>query len=154
MAILSDRVRQQLRTRFESQLDGSVQLWLYTRPGSSRLILPAGLGCATCEDAREIADGVRDAASGKVSLEVIDVSRDGERAAAARVSEVPTILVGRPGEMARIRFQGLPAGTEFPAFVDAVERVSRNDPGLVQSSLDALAMVAEPLELMVFATPT
>ena len=47
MAILSDQVKRQLQDRFAQQLSGPVQLTLYTRPGTGRLILPSGFGCAT-----------------------------------------------------------------------------------------------------------
>ena len=152
MAIVPDRVKEQLLNRFEESLVGPVRLTLYTKPGSSRLILPAGVGCATCADAREIAEALHTAAPDKVALEVVDVSRDGEPA--SKVSEVPTIVVSSDDTDSRIRFQGLPAGTEFAAVVDAVERVSRNEPGLSEVSLGQLAKLTEPLEVMVFATPT
>jgi alkyl hydroperoxide reductase subunit AhpF len=152
MPIISDRIREQLRARFEAGLKGPVQLTLYTRPGSSRLILPAGVGCATCEDAREMVEAVRDASPQTISLDVIDVTQDS--AQASTITDVPTIVVGSGTDDARIRFQGLPAGTEFPALIDAVERVSRNEHGLSQLSLDRIARLTEPAELMVFATPT
>lgn len=154
MPIVNERVRDQLRTRFESRLSGPVALQLFTRPGSGRLVLPAGVGCPTCADAQEIAEALRDAAPAKISLEVVDVSRDGEQTAARGSTEVPTLAIGRSGEEARIRFQGLPAGTEFAALLDAVERVSNADVGLDATSLKDLAKVTQPLELMVFATPT
>ncbi len=152
MGSVPERVREQLRTRFE-QLRGAVHLRLYTRPGSSRLILPAGVGCATCEDARQIAQALRDAALDKVQLDILDITRD-EQGTASRVTEVPTIVLSTNGEDGRIRFQGLPAGTEFAALVDAVERVSRNEHGLGPESLASLAKLTEPVEIMVFATPT
>jgi alkyl hydroperoxide reductase subunit AhpF len=150
--MLSDRVREQLRLRFESGLHGPVHMKLYIKPGSARLILPAGVGCATCQDAREIVEALRDAAPEKLTLEVIDITREG--AQASEITDVPTILVSSSTAGARIRFQGLPAGTEFPALVDAVERVSRNDHGLSEISLGRLAKLTEPMEVMVFATPT
>ena len=61
MAVIPEPVRQQLKDRFESVLTGPVHLTLYTRPGSSRLILPAGLGCPTCDDARQMVELLRDA---------------------------------------------------------------------------------------------
>ena len=67
MALIPEQVRQQLKDRFDTALTGPVHLTLYTRPGSSRLILPAGVGCATCQDAREMAELLRDAAPEKVS---------------------------------------------------------------------------------------
>jgi len=154
MALIPEQVRQQLKDRFETVLTGPVHLTLYTRPGSSRLILPAGVGCPTCQDAREMAELLRDAAPEKITMDVVDVSRDEERALADGVPEVPTIALGSDSETGRIRFQGLPTGTEFPALIDAVERVSRAEPGLSEDSLAALAKLTEPTEVMVFATPT
>jgi alkyl hydroperoxide reductase subunit AhpF len=154
MAVIPESVRQQLKDRFDTVLSGAVKLTLYTRPGSSRLILPAGLGCPTCEEARQMAELLRDAAPDKITLEVVDVSRDGARVEIDEVADVPTIAVASDGEIGRIRFQGLPTGTEFPALIDAVERVSRAEHGLSQESLDALAKLTEPTEVMVFATPT
>jgi alkyl hydroperoxide reductase subunit AhpF len=154
MAVIPDSVRQQLKDRFETVLTGPVYLTLYTRPGSSRLILPAGLGCPTCEDARQMAELLRDAAPEKITLEVVDVSRDAARVEIDEVADVPTIAIASESDTGRIRFQGLPTGTEFPALIDAVERASRVEHGLSQESLDALAKLTEPTEVMVFATPT
>ena len=154
MAVIPEPVRQQLKDRFESVLTGPVHLTLYTRPGSSRLILPAGLGCPTCEDARQMAELLRDAAPEKISLDVVDVSCDPARSTADGVDDVPTIAIASNSETGRIRFQGLPTGTEFPALIDAVERVSREEHGLSEESVAALAKLTEPAEVMVFATPT
>jgi alkyl hydroperoxide reductase subunit AhpF len=154
MTVIPEHVRAQLKARFELRLTGPVHLTLYTRPGSSRLILPAGLGCATCEDARQMAELLRDAAPEKVTLDVVDTSRDQGRADADHVNDVPTLALGVDGESGRIRFQGLPAGTEFPALIDAIERVSRAEHSLNAVSLAELAKLKEPTEVMVFATPT
>jgi len=150
MAILSEGVRDQLRARFGERLTGPVQLILYTRPGSGRLILPSGLGCQTCEEARQLAEELRDAAPDKVSLEVIDVTAT----ETPDVEEVPTLKVAAPGGDPRIAWQGLPGGFEFATVVDAMERVSAADPGLSPESLEWLARLDQDLEVMVFATPT
>ena len=154
MSVIPEQVRQQLKDRFEISLSGPVRLTVYTRPGSSRLILPAGLGCATCEDARQMAEALRDGAPERITLDVVDVTRDEERALADGIPDVPTIAIASDSEIGRIRFQGLPTGTGFPALIDAVERVSRAEPGLSEESLEALAKLTEPTEVMVFATPT
>src|ERR1700682_5619491 len=106
MALIPESVRQQLEDRFQTVLTGSVHLTLYTRPGSSRLILPAGLGCPTCEDARQMAELLRDAAPEKITLEVVDVSRDAARVEIDQVTEVPTIAVGSLPSMARTSCAG------------------------------------------------
>src|SRR5437588_8309900 len=120
MANLSEGVREQLRARFAERLSGPVHLTLYTRPGSGRLILPSGLGCQTCEEARQLAEELRDAAPDQVTLQVIDVTAT----PVPEVTEVPTLKVSAPGGDARIAWQGLPGGFEFATVVDAMERVS------------------------------
>ena len=44
MALLNDQIKQQLHDRFAETLKEPVQLTLYTRPGTGRLILPSGMG--------------------------------------------------------------------------------------------------------------
>lgn len=149
MAILTEQVKQQVREHFADRLSGPVQLTLYTRPGSGRLILPSGLGCATCEEARQLADDVQSAAPELIQLEVVDVT-----AQESDVKDLPTLTLGLPEEEPRIRWLGLPAGYEFATVVDAIERVSAGEHGLSERSLEKLAEVAEPLEVLVFATPT
>ena len=149
MAILSDQVKRQLQERFAQQLSGPVQLTLYTRPGSGRLILPSGLGCATCDDARQLAEELREASPDLIDLRVVDVSVED-----VDVREVPTLTLAFPGEDPRISWQGLPAGYEFATVVDALERVSSGAHGLADASLEALASLTGPVDVMVFATPT
>jgi alkyl hydroperoxide reductase subunit AhpF len=149
MAILNERVKEQLRERFAQRLSGPVQLKLYTRPGTGRLILPSGLGCATCDDARELAEDLQASAPGLIHLEVVDVSQQ-----ESEVTELPTLALGFPGEEPRIRWQGLPAGYEFATVVDAMERVSTGEHGLSEHAVEKLAAVNEPVEVLVFATPT
>jgi alkyl hydroperoxide reductase subunit AhpF len=149
MGILNDRVKEQLRERFAQRLSGPVQLKLYTRPGTGRLILPSGLGCATCDDARELSEDLQASAPELIHLDVVDVTQQ-----ESDVSEVPTLTLGFPGEQPRIRWQGLPAGYEFATVVDAIERVSTGEHGLSEATLESLAAVDEELEVLVFATPT
>ncbi|HEY4028300.1 MAG TPA: hypothetical protein VGO86_17870, partial [Candidatus Dormibacteraeota bacterium] len=155
MAILTDQLKRQLQERFAGQLSGPVQLTLYTRPGTGRLILPGGLGCATCDDARQLAEELQTSAPDLISLRVVDVSLEeddlppltprrmrggGEE---SEVREVPTLMLGFPGEAPRIGWQGLPAGYEFATVVDAIERVSTGGHGLSETSLEALGGLTE-----------
>ena len=149
MAILSDQLKRQLQDRFAEQLSGPVQLTLYTRPGTGRLILPSGMGCATCDDARQIAEELHEAAPDLVGLRVVDITAE-----ESDVAEVPTLALGFPGEEPRIRWQGLPAGYEFATVVDALERMSSGVHGLSDATVEALAGLTNPVDVMVFATPT
>jgi alkyl hydroperoxide reductase subunit AhpF len=149
MAILNDQVKQQVRDRFAEHLSGPVQLRLYTRPGTGRLILPSGLGCPTCDDARQLALDLQEAAPDLIHLDVVDITSQ-----ESDVTDVPTLTLAYPGEEARITWQGLPAGYEFATVVDAIERVSTGDHGLSEDTVQALAGLTEPVDVMVFATPT
>jgi alkyl hydroperoxide reductase subunit AhpF len=149
MAILTDQVKRQVQERFAQQLSGPVQLKLYTKPGTGRLILPTGLGCRTCEDTRRLVEELQEAAPDLIDLEVIDVS-----AQESDVRDVPTLTLGFPGEAPRIRWVGMPAGYEFATVVDALERVSSGAHDLSEATVDALGKVTDPIDVMIFATPT
>jgi alkyl hydroperoxide reductase subunit AhpF len=149
MALLNEQVTQQLRDRFTETLKEPVRLTLYTRPGSGRLILPSGVGCATCDDTRALVEELAATAPDLLALEVVDVS-----AQESQVTEVPTLALGRSGEEARISWQGLPAGFEFATVVDAIERASSGELGLSEETGEALQRLVEPVEVMVFVTPT
>jgi len=150
MPILDERLAQQLRERFAERLKAPVELRLATRPGTGRLILPSGYGCATCDDARALVEEVAATAPDQLRVEIVDVVEH----PGSDAEEVPTLAVGAPGEPARIRFQGLPAGFEFATVIDAIERVSAGDHGLGPLSTEALERITEDVEVMVFATPT
>jgi alkyl hydroperoxide reductase subunit AhpF len=148
MAIVDDRLREELRTRFADRLREPVRLQLFIRPGSGRLILPSGVGCATCPDAREIAEAIAEAGGERISLEVVDITIQPDG-----VESVPTLRIGPADQEPRIAYQGLPAGFEFATVIDAVERVSRSEVGLNDTSLDRLKLISEPVEVMIFTTP-
>lgn len=149
MAVIPSQIQRQLEARFQERLREPVELTLYTRPSAGRLILPSGMGCATCDDARQLAEALEQAAPEHISLKVVDITSE-----ASSVQEVPTLTVAPPGEEPRVRWQGLPAGYEFSTVVDAIERISADGHGLGETSLQRLGLLTEPLEVMVFTTPT
>src|SRR5256886_17467362 len=112
MALIPEQVRQQLKDRFEAALTGPVHLTLYTRPGSSRLILPAGVGCATRQDPREMAEVLRDAAPEKITLDEVDYTREEERAITDEGPDVSTTAAASESTTRRIRVPGLPTWPE------------------------------------------
>src|SRR5579872_2030671 len=108
MALIDEKTKEQLSQRLAHSLTGPVDLRLYRRPDSGRLILPGGLGCQTCDVTEELARALVAAAPDKLTLTVVDVTQG-----PADVEAVPTLTVGVPGEESRITFQGLPSGYEF-----------------------------------------
>jgi hypothetical protein len=137
-----------LRERLAA-LAGPVELRLYRKPDSGRLVLSPGVGCATCDLTEELLRSVADAAPERISFTVIDVGGPGEAP-----DEVPTVTVAAPGEEPRIAFQGLPSGYEFATLLDAIERVSVRTGDLAPELSDRLSRLEQDVEVMVFVTPT
>lgn len=143
MPILSDDLKAQLRERFGETLTGTVDLHLRVRPSLGPLVVPGAATCETCDPCRELAEGLAEASD----LVHLTVSEDPALTA-------PVLEVARPGEPARISFEGLPSGYEFTSLLDAVERVSNADSGLSAETREALEGLDKDVELMVFVTPT
>lgn len=149
MALIDEKTKEQLRERLARTLAGPVELRLYRRPDSGRLILPGGVGCPTCDAAEELARALVEAAPDKLRLTVIDTSLE-----PGDVEAVPSLAVAAPGEEGRITFQGLPAGYEFATLLDAVERTSGSGDELAAETAGRLAELEGEVEVMVFVTPT
>lgn len=149
MALIDEKTRQEVRNRLAGTLEQPVELRLYRRPDSGRLILPGGVRCATCDAAEELARALTEAVPDKLSLSIVDVSQD-----SAPIGAVPTLTVARPGEEPRVVFQGLTAGYEFATLLDAVERVSSSAPQLPPELAERLSALEGEVEVIVFVTPT
>ena len=149
MALIDEKTKEQVRERLGRTLGGPVELRLYRRPDSGRLILPGGLGCQTCAAAEELARALVEAAPDKLRLTVVDVSQE-----PVEVEAVPSLTVAAPGEESRITFQGLPAGYEFATLLDAVERTSGSGSEFPPEIAGRLAELEDDVEVMVFVTAT
>jgi glutaredoxin-like protein len=149
MALIDEETKGQIRERLAKTLTGPVELRLYRRPDTGRLILPGGVGCSTCNEAEELARTLTEAAPDKLQLTVIDTSLE-----PAEVEAVPSLTVSAPGEEGRISFQGLPAGYEFATLLDAIERTSGRGDGLSPEVAERLGELDTEVEVMVFVTPT
>jgi glutaredoxin-like protein len=149
MALMDERTKEHVRKRLAETMSQAVELRLYRRPDTSRLILPGGVGCQTCDVTEELMRTLVEAASDKLQLTVIDVTQE-----SADVEAVPTLTVGRPGEESRITFQGLPSGYEFATLLEAIERASGAGHELSPEVTEQLAGLPREVEVMVFVTPT
>jgi glutaredoxin-like protein len=149
MTLMDEKTKQQVRERLAETLSGPVELRLYRRPDTGRLILPGGVGCQTCDATEELARTLVELAPDKLQLTVIDISEQ-----RGEVDTVPTLTVARPAEESRITFQGLPSGYEFATVLDAIERASGTGDELSPEVAERLAKLASDVEVMVFVTPT
>lgn len=149
MALMDAKTKEQVRERLARTLGDPVELTLYRRPDTGRLVLPGGLGCQTCDASEELARTLVEAAPEKLKLTVVDVTEQ-----PADVESVPALTVGRAGEPSRITFQGLPSGYEFATLLDAIERASATGHQLSDAAVDGLTGLEDDIEVMVFVTPT
>jgi alkyl hydroperoxide reductase subunit AhpF len=142
MPILQARDEEAVRKEFE-RIGGPVKLVVFSQE------LTAADLCRQNEQlVREVA-----ALNEQISVEVLNLAIDRDRAAAYQVDQVPSIVV----EGARdhgIRFFGIPSGYEFSNLIDAIILVSTGEPQLTEQTKTSLSGLAGDVEIKVFSTPT
>jgi alkyl hydroperoxide reductase subunit AhpF len=149
MPLLSEANQKQLREVLEAEMVDDVKVTLYTKKESA-LIVP-GRECETCKDTGEILQEVT-SLSDKLQLEVHDFYDEQEQAADSGIHRIPAFTVeGRA--RGRVRFFGIPAGHEFPAFIQDVVEVSKGSTSLSEGSREALGTLEKDVHIQVFTTP-
>lgn len=89
----------------------------------------------------------------KISVEVLNLAIDRDRAEAYGVTQLPAIVVEGARDYG-IRFYGLPSGYEFSNLIDSIVVASTGEPALTEETRTALAGLAADVDIMVFSTPT
>jgi alkyl hydroperoxide reductase subunit AhpF len=89
----------------------------------------------------------------RLSVEVLNLAIDRERAEAYGVEEVPAIVVEGARDYG-IRFYGIPGGYEFSNLIDSIIVASSGEPALTEETKARLAELAEDVHIKVFSTPT
>jgi alkyl hydroperoxide reductase subunit AhpF len=142
MAFLTPQNEGEVRKAF-GQLRDPVQLIVFSQS------LAAAELCADNEQlVREVA-----ALSDKITVEVLNLAIDRERAAGYGVDRVPAIVVEGARDYG-IRFYGVPLGYEFGNLIDAIIVASTGEPALADATKTALADLERDVEIKVFSTPT
>ena len=143
MSILTERDRAAVRKEFE-KLTGPVKLVVFSQE------LLAGDLCRQNETlVREVAE-----LSDKITVEILNLALDRERAAKYGVDQVPAIVVEGADADHGIRFYGIPSGYEFSNLIDSIVVVSTGEPALSEETLSALRTLAADVDIKVFSTPT
>ena len=150
MPLLSDEVREQLRTIFTNELRDEVTLAYYTR-SASKLIVPGRQqeDCEYCELTQQLYEELTDLTD-KLKLEVHDITQEPSD---VRENEVPlTVLRGH--NEGTLRYFGIPADHEFSTLLGDIVDLSTGDPALSSKTKEALAGLEQDLHIQVFVTPT
>ena len=141
MALLSDKDRAAVQKEFE-KLVNPVKVIVFSQE----------LGSETCRQTEWLVKEVAEC-SDKVSVELLNLVLDPERAEAYGVDRVPAVVVEGERDYG-IRFFGLPSGYEFTNLIDSIVVASTGQPSLTAETQSALAGLPGPVHIQVFTTPT
>ena len=141
MSILSDKDREAVKKEFEKLTD-PVKVTVFSQE----------LGSETCQQTERFVEEVV-GLTDKATVEVLNLVLDRQKAEAYGVDRVPAVVVEGAKDYG-IRFFGLPAGYEFTNLIDAMVVASTGKPALSQETQTALAVLASPVHIKVFTTPT
>jgi alkyl hydroperoxide reductase subunit AhpF len=142
MPILQTRDEEAVRKEFE-RIGGPVKLVVFSQE------LAAADLCRQNEMlVKEVA-----ALNEQITVEILNLAIDRERAAAYNVDQVPAIVVEGAKDYG-IRFFGIPSGYEFSNLIDSIILVSTGSPQLSEQTKTSLGSLAGDVEIKVFSTPT
>ncbi|MEM3897734.1 MAG: thioredoxin family protein [Nitrososphaerota archaeon] len=142
MAILGERERRYLKSKFERELSGRVKLIVFTQE----------FECEYCAEVRGLAEEIAEL-DDRISVEVHDFQSDRSLAERLRVDKIPALLLFGEKEYG-VRFFGIPSGYEFTTLIDDIIQVSRGSSSLPASLREKIRQVDRPIHIQVFVTPT
>ena len=144
------RDQEVIRQRFEQELTGRVRIDYFSQR-QSKIIVPGRQECVHCEDVRTMLDEISHL-SPRISLSIHELADESRVAAELGVDKVPGIVVR--GQANRpVRFAGIPAGSQFPDFIDTIIEASRGSADLKPETLRQLKKLKDEVTLQVFVVP-
>ena len=142
MPFLAEREQVAVRKEFE-RIAGPVKLVVF-----SQELVAADLCRQNEQLIREVA-----ALSDQISVEMLNLAVDKERAEAYGIEQVPATVVEGARDYG-VRFLGIPAGYEFSNLIDSIIAVSSGEAALTNDTKASLAALAGDVDIKVFSTPT
>ncbi|MFZ3384611.1 MAG: thioredoxin family protein [Candidatus Methanoperedens sp.] len=89
----------------------------------------------------------------KIKVKIFDFVKDVDEVKEYNIKQIPAIaIVGKKDY--GIRYYGVPAGYEIPAFIDTIIDVSKGRTSLPDTIKSKLAEMKKPVHLQVFVSPT
>ena len=110
------------------------------------------IGCETCAPTRRALEQIA-RENPEVTLDVLNLVLDKERAAEYGVDRVPAIIVSSDAG-SRIRYYGAPLGNELPTLLQAISMAATGKTELSEQSRAQLKSLSAPVALQVFFTPS
>ena len=143
MGLLNDRDQAAVRKEFE-RLTGPVKLVVF-----SQELAAAEL----CRQNEELVREVAELAPELLTVEVLNLAIDRERAETYGIDRVPALVVEGARDYG-LRFLGIPAGYEFSNLIDSIILASTGAGALSEETQRALAELTDDVDIKVFSTPT
>lgn len=140
-----------IRQKFGMELIGPVKLDYFTERDSS-VDVPGKAPCAYCKPTREMLQELSHL-SDLISLRVHYKGEDEEEWKKYGIERVPATVL-RGGKKHFVKYYGIPAGTEFPAFLESIVDLSRDEVLLSDESVKELQKLEKDVSIRVFVTPT
>jgi len=151
MALISDKDQEKIRTHFDENLSGDVEIVMFTER-ESPIIIPGRQPCETCEQTEELLQEVA-SLSDKLNLTVHEISSSRDEAVSLGIDRVPSFVV-KGASKGQVRFFGIPSGYEFSALLADLVDVSRGTTDLSDETREYLSTLTEDVNIKVFTTPT
>jgi glutaredoxin-like protein len=140
-----------IRQKFAIELIAPVKIDFFTEK-ESKLNVPGKTPCAYCKPTQNMLQELA-GLSDLISLRIHYMDEAAEERAMFGVERVPaTVLRGRKGHF--VRYYGIPGGTEFPALLESIVDISRDEVLLSPDSGQALEKLERDVSVRVFVTPT
>ena len=144
------RDQQALRERFQRELNSRVRIDYFTQKPSS-IFIPGRQECAHCADVQVLMEELA-SLSQRMTLNVHDIDHEPAIAKTLGVDKVPGIVIR--GQTNRpLRYFGVPAGTQFPGFIETLLDAGRGSVSLAADTAKQLRKLKTDVHLQVLVTP-
>jgi glutaredoxin-like protein len=140
-----------IKERFARDLEGKVKIDFFTQR-ASKIFVPGRQECATCEEAGTLINEVV-SLSEKVLLNTHEFTDAREEAQKLGVDKVPAFVLRGPANRP-LRFFGVPAGNEFPNFIETIVDLSKAKIELPAEIAKQLKKIKDDVSIDVYVTPT
>jgi glutaredoxin-like protein len=145
------RDQEVLRQRLKEDLTSRVRIDFFTQKPSS-IFVPGREECVYCQDIQVLLEEIA-SLNDRVTLTVHEFGDAQALATTLGVEQVPAIVIR--GQTNRpIRYYGLPAGTEFASFIEALVESATGKFDLLADSTRRLRKLKEEVRLRVLVTTT
>jgi glutaredoxin-like protein len=145
------REQDAIRQKFAMELIAPVKIDYFTER-ETKLDVPGKTPCQYCKPTRDMLQEIS-GLSDLLSLRVHYTDEAADEITKYRIERVPaTVLRGRKGHF--VKFYGIPGGTEFPALLESIVDISRDEVLLSPESTEALETLDKDVSVRVFVTPT